>query len=287
MSWSGKSKGTVLGYRILVFSLKTFGVGVVYFMLRFVSTYYYLFDARNRNYIISFYKKTMHFSAAKAHQLCRKNFYLLAQTLIDKTAFLVGKGDVFTYDFNNEKYLIQMREEGRGGVLLSAHVGNWETAGNLLRKRITTKINVVMLDAEVEQIKSYLESTTGKSHFNIIAIKDDLSHVVKINNALSNNEFVAIHADRYLPGAKYFELDFLGQKAKFPQGPFIVASKFNAPVTFVYALKEKKYHYTLSSTLPITEKMKPEEIAKKYIEELELKVKQKPEQWFNYFDFFK
>ena len=69
-------------------------------------------------------------------------------------------------------------------------------------------------------------------------------------------------------------------------GPFIIASKFNAPVTFVFALKEKNYHYALSATLPLTEKLQPEEIAQKYIEELEKKVKQYPEQWFNYYDFY-
>ena len=32
--------------------------------------------------------------------------------------------------------------------------------------------------------------------------------------------------------------------------------------------------------------MKPEEIARLYVDELERKVKAFPEQWFNYFNFF-
>ena len=57
-------------------------------------------------------------------------------------------------------------------------------------------------------------------------------------------------------------MDFLGKKAKFPYGPFLIASKFSAPVTFVYAVKEKKFHYALSATKPIIDKLQPEEIAK-------------------------
>lgn len=131
-----------------------------------------------------------------------------------------------------------------------------------------------------------MENTTGGSRFNIIPIKNDLSHIILINNALSNNEFVAIHADRFLEGAKYIEMDFLGRKAKFPLGPFIIASKFNAPVSFVFAVKKGKYHYELSSTQPIDERLKQEKFAESYVYELEKKVKATPEQWFNYFDFY-
>ena len=131
-----------------------------------------------------------------------------------------------------------------------------------------------------------MDLSTGGSRFKVIPIKNDLSHIISIRNALVNNEFVAIHADRYLEGAKFIELDFMGKKAKFPYGPFVIASKFDAPVTFVFAAKDGEYSYHLSATAPITQKMKPEEIARLYVDELEKKVRQYPEQWFNYFNFF-
>lgn len=284
--WDGKSKGTVLGYKIFLFFIRFFGVGSAYFILRFVSYYYFLFAKKNRTAIVRFYTEALNYSEKEANRLAKKNFFIFGQTLIDRSAFLVGKGKKFTYTFENEKYLLDIKNNGKGGVLLSAHLGNWETAGNLLKERITSKINVVMLVAKMEKIKKYLDNTTGGSQFNIIPIKNDLSHIISINNALSNNELVAIHADRMMEGVKFIEKDFLGKKAKFPMGPFIIASKFNAPVTFVFALKEKNYHYALSATLPLTVKLQPEEIAQKYVEELERKVKQYPEQWFNYFDFY-
>ncbi len=284
--WDGKSKGTVLGYKIVLFFIKTFGISSAYFILRFISFYYYLFAKKNKEAFVSFYRQALNYSEKKAKQLARKNFFIFGQTLIDRYAFLLGKGNKFTYSFQNEEYLLEIKKNEKGGVLLSAHLGNWETASNLLKERVSSKINVVMLDAEMEKIKKYLDSSTGGSQFNIISIKNDLSHVISINNALRNNELVAIHADRCMDGAKYLEISFLGRKAKFPLGPFIIASKFDAPITFVYALKEKNYHYALSATLPITQKLLPEEIAQKYVEELEKKVRQYPEQWFNYFDFY-
>ena len=284
--WDGKTKGSLTGYKIFLFFINTLGLGFAYGLLRVVTYYYYLFAAKPRRALLDFYQNTLHIAGSDARKMARKNFYIFGQTLVDRAAFLLGKDRQFSHVFENEQYLIDIRDAGKGGILLSAHVGNWETAGNLLKGRITPTINIVMLDAEVENIKKYMDLSTGGSRFKVIAIKDDLSHIISIRNALVNNEFVAIHADRYLEGAKYIEMDFLGRKAKFPYGPFVIASKFNAPVTFVFAAKDGKYSYHLSATKPIEAKMKPEEIAQLYVEELERKVKAFPEQWFNYFNFF-
>lgn len=284
--WDGKTKGSLTGYKIFLFFINTLGLGFAYGLLRVVTYYYYLFAVKPRRALLDFYQNTLHITSSDARKMARRNFYIFGQTLVDRAAFLLGKDREFSHIFENEQYLIDIRNAGKGGILLSAHVGNWETAGNLLKGRITPTINIVMLDAEVENIKKYMDLSTGGSRFRVIAIKDDLSHIISIRNALVNNEFVAIHADRYLEGAKYIEMDFLGRKAKFPYGPFVIASKFNAPVTFVFAAKNGKFSYHLSATKPIEEKMKPEEIARLYVDELERKVKAFPEQWFNYFNFF-
>jgi len=284
--WDGKSFGPVLGYKFFLLSIKVFGLSFAYLVLRVVAYYYYLFAKKSRNPILKFYTTALKFPIAKAKATARRNFYVFGQTLIDRAAFLTGKGEKITFSFTNENYLKEMQQNGKGAILLSAHLGNWETAGNLLKRRITSKINIVMVDAEAAKIKNLLEEHTGGSYFTIIAVKDDLSHIIKIKNALDNNEMIAIHADRYMQEAKTIEADFFGQKAKFPLGPFLIASKFNVPVSFVFTMKEAKFHYALSASKPITEKLKPEQILKSYIEELERQVKGHPEQWFNYFDFY-
>ncbi len=284
--WDGKSKAGVLGYQIFIVAIKTFGLYLPYFLLYFTAAYYYLFVPKAKKPILWFYKNVLKYPHLKAHLMTYKNFVSFGKTLIDRIIFQLGQGEKFTFECENKHYLVEMRDNGKGGILLSAHVGNWETAGNMLKDQITSKINVVMLDAEVEAIKEYMQKSTGGSRFNIIPIKDDLSHVIKIKMALDNNEFVAIHADRIVPDSKTIECNLLGQTIKLPAGPFIIASKFNAPVTFVYSNKESNTHYHLSATKPIYDKMTPEAIAGMYVAELERKVKLYPDQWFNYFDYF-
>ena len=283
--WTGKSKGTVLGYRIFIFSIKTFGVKTAYFILHFVTNYYFLFAKKNKEGILNFYKQALGFNDKKAKQIARKNFYIFGQTLVDRHAFLLNKAKHITYSFDNEQALIDIKESNKGAVLLSGHIGNWETAGNLLKDRISNKINVLMLDAEYQEIKQFIDDSTGGSKFNVIAIKNDLSHIIKIKNSLSNNEFIAIHADRTTDSIKNIEIDFFGIPTKFPYGPFLIASKFKVPVVFVFAVKGNENHYSLNCTNP-TVGESPKEIAKKYIAELERMVRKYPEQWFNYYNYF-
>jgi predicted LPLAT superfamily acyltransferase len=204
---------------------------------------------------------------------------------VDRHAFLLDKAKHISYSFDNEQALIDIKDKNKGAVLLSGHIGNWETAGNLLKDRISNKINALMLDAEYQKIKQFIDNSTGGSKFNVIAIKNDLSHIIKIKNALSNNEFIAIHADRTTEGIKNIEIDFFRIPTKFPYGPFLIASKFKVPVVFVFAVKGNENHYSLNCTNPTVGKS-PEEIAKKYVVELERMVRKYPEQWFNYYNYF-
>ena len=41
--WDGKSKGSLLGYKIFVFCIRNFGIRVSYGVLYFVAAYYFLF----------------------------------------------------------------------------------------------------------------------------------------------------------------------------------------------------------------------------------------------------
>ena len=144
----------------------------------------------------------------------------------------------------------------------------------------------VMLDAEKEKIKVFLENKTGGQKYNLIPIKDDLSHLILMHRALKRNEFIAIHADRVSEVGKNIELKFLKSKTEFPLGPFILAHKFKAPITFVYAAKASKFHYELYATDPLTVTNSPEEVAQKYVTHLESMVYKYPTQWFNFYNYY-
>jgi predicted LPLAT superfamily acyltransferase len=211
--------------------------------------------------------------------------------LIDKTAILSGYGKKFTYEFDGEDYLRQMKN---GGILLGAHIGNWEVSGQLL-DRLKTKINLLVYDGEHQKIKQYLSSHEVDKSIQFIVIKDDYSHIYSINNALDNRELVAIHGDRYTESSKTDIFNFMGYDAKFPTGPFYLAAKFNVPISFTFAMKAGKYHYHFYASPPFNIKETPrtkgssdiiKTAMKDYISTLESILRKNPVHWFNYFDFW-
>jgi predicted LPLAT superfamily acyltransferase len=214
-----------------------------------------------------------------------KNYCVFGKVLLDKVALLAGFENKFTFNFDGEEHLHQMVKEGKGGLLISAHIGNWEIAGNLL-KRLNTKVNIVMYEAEHKNIQKYLSGVVGKRSIHVIEIKDDFTHIFEINSALKRNELICMHADRYVAGNKTIEVDFMGKKALFPQGPFLLAQKLNAPYSFVYALKETNSHYHFFAT-KAQNSNGIDEIMNQYLTKTEEKISAYPEQWFNYYQFWK
>jgi predicted LPLAT superfamily acyltransferase len=219
-----------------------------------------------------------------------RNYYLFGQTLIDKVVIFSGIPHRFTFEFEGEEHLRRMVSAGQGGLLISAHIGNWEIAGHLLQ-RLKTRIHIVMFDGEDRRIKEYLSSAAGDSSANIITISNDLSHIYAIHEAFRNNELVCIHADRFLDQAKTLEAPLLGSIARFPAGPFILAEKNKVPVSFVFAMKENPCHYHfyatdmqrsaddgISGSIP--------GLLRKFTAEMEDKLRKYPEQWYNYYEFW-
>jgi predicted LPLAT superfamily acyltransferase len=292
-SWKGKTRGGLTGYKIFIGVLKYLGIPFAYFLLYFVSFYFLLFSPKAFRAIYQFYRKRLEYGIFRSILMVYKNYYVFGQVLLDKIAIMAGFRTSFSFTYEGEEYLRKMVEEGKGGLLISAHIGNFEMAGNML-ERLKTKVNIIMFDAEHEKIKNYLDSVTGRN-FNVIVIKDDNTHIYDINNAFRNKELVCIHGDRYIKGSKTILTELLGEKAHFPSGPFYLAMKFNVPVSFVFAMKESKKHYHFFASPPSyyqqqSHQLKRDQtihaIIKDYIYQMEKIILRYPAQWFNYYNFW-
>ncbi|MFO7829832.1 MAG: acyltransferase [Bacteroidales bacterium] len=293
-SWKGQSRGNVLGYKIFVFTLKHLGLSFAYFILRFVTFYYFLFSTSSSKPLYFYFRKIIRYSRLKSVISIYRNYYVFGQVLLDKIAILGGLKEKFTYNFDGEHHLREMAKNNTGGIIVNAHVGNFEIAGQLL-ERLQTRINVLMLDAEHQQIKKYLSNVLVNKDVKIIPLQNNYSHILPISEALINKELIAMAGDRYIEQSKVFKVNFMGQKALFPGGPFYLAARFGVPVTFAFAMKETKNHYHFYATEPqfVKRYKNPEEQEKeiksfveKYALEFERILKIYPLQWFNYYQFW-
>ena len=293
--WEGKSKGNATGYKIFIALINFFGLSAAYIILNFVALYFFLFSFKSKKHILWYFRNIHQFGYWKSQGYTFKNFYAIGVSILDKVALLSGKNPNFTFDFDGEKYFHKLVEEGNGGIIVGAHIGNWEIAGQLM-SRIDIKVNIVMKLNEDEAIKEVIEKAVHLKQMNIINIADDFSYLIEIKKALDNNEFVILHGDRFVDESNIATLDFMGHKADFPMGPFLLALKFRKPITFAFAMKERKKHYHFYAMKPIynTKRTNPSalqektvELMKEYTKALEPMLKKHPEQWFNYYKFWK
>ncbi|WP_136668251.1 lipid A biosynthesis acyltransferase [Flavobacterium sp. H122] len=285
--WDGKSKGTLLGYKIFVFCIKKLGIKAAYSVLIFVAFYYFLFEKKSNRAMYYYFHDRLGYSFFKAKWCVYKSYFTFGQTIIDKTAISAGLRNKFTYEFDGIELLKDLLAEKRGGVLISAHVGNFEIAEHFFGEiDLDCQINLVTTDMEHSIIKEYLESVTNKSSIKFIIVKEDLSHIFEINSALANNELICFTGDRYFEGTKTISETILGEETQFPAGPFLIASRLKVPVVFVYVMKEPDLHYHLYARVAQVKQRDEKGLLKAYTQSVESILDKYPLQWFNYFDFW-
>ena len=286
--WEGKSLGTPAGYSFFIFLMDYFGLYPAYLFLYIVVFYYFIFSVKTSRHAYSFFRKRMGWGRVKSVLKLYRSYYMIGQLLIDKVAVMGGFSKKFTSESFGAENLKTLVAQKKGGILLGSHLGNWEIAGHYIM-HYDNKINFLVYDAEHKHIKEYLDSVVGGKKFNIIPIKDDISHVYAISEALERNELICTHADRFINGNRTQLASFMGEDAQFPIGPFQIIKTFKAPYTFVYGIKKGATHYNFfARPLRYVEPGTTiEGMVKDYAADLEGMVKQYPEQWFNYYDFWK
>ena len=185
--WEGKSKGTVLGYKIFIFFIRKLGVRAAYGLLYFVALYYVFFAGKSTQSIYYYFRKRLKYSSFKSLVSIYKSYYVFGKTIIDKAAISSGLKNKFTHECDGVENITDLLDKQQGGILISAHVGNFEIAEFFFEEIDTrSQISLVTTDAEHRNIKEYMEKVTVRYKIKFILVNDDISHIFEINKALIN-----------------------------------------------------------------------------------------------------
>ena len=121
------------------------------------------------------------------------NFCRFSQVILDR--FYMFSGGKFDVEVENYHLYQELAEQDPGFMILSAHVGCYELAGYTL---VATKkrFNALAFGEEAEAIVENRQRLFENTNIRIIPVKDDLSHLFLINDALDNGESVSFPSDR-------------------------------------------------------------------------------------------
>ncbi|MDR0795054.1 MAG: lysophospholipid acyltransferase family protein, partial [Tannerella sp.] len=183
-------------------------------------------------------------------------------------------------------------DDPRGCIIAGSHIGNPELCGYLLSQQ-KKRINGLIFGGEAKEVQKNRSRVLEDNNVRLIPVSDDMSHIFYINEALSNGEFVSMPCDRNFGCGKCVECDFLNGKADFPIGAFVLAVQYQAPVIALFVLKKSASLYRIHVTsIPfppdnLTKREQINEMTKTFVRELERITQLYPEQWFNFYKFWK
>jgi len=291
LAWEGKSRGGVRGYRFFIFLIDHVGVRFAYFFLSFVVVYFIPFAPAATRSVWKYYRKIHGFGFFKSLRLLYMNYYSFGRVLIDKIAAGSGQAQKYRYEFENYSAFLETLNSSKGLVLIGAHVGNWEIGSGFFGD-YASKINIVMLDAEYRKIKNLLEENLNPVSYKIIPLQENgFAHIYQIKEALDKGEYVCFQGDRFIKDQSTKTVKFMGKPAKFSYSLFQLAVRMDVPVVFYFSMREKGMKYKFKFILAKTENEKKsgpsaEQLMNDYLHALENILKEYPEQWFNYYDFW-
>ena len=289
--WEGKSYGTPLGYKIFIFFFKYLGLRFAYLNLTYVVLFFVIKCRKERNAIWFYYRQILKYGVLKSSLKIYSHFFVFAQTIVDKVAIRYGFSHKFKYTFENADEAIALMSRPQGAIFLGAHIGSWEVGSHIFSKYDKT-MNILMVDAEYQRIKNVIEKSGEDPGYKIIPINEDsIEAILRVKKALADGEILGIQGDRYIDEKRKKEVEFLGRKADFPEGPFLMASKLRTPVVIYFAMREKmSYNFIfkyVDNKEGLSAKDYQEKIFNEYLKLLEETVKRYPQQWFNFYSFWK
>ena len=157
---------------------------------------------------------------------------------------------------------------------------------------IEKKIHIVMQEVLLESIKKIENSKSCKHNIHIIDLNEGgISVSIKIANALLDNDIVAIMGDRVSNDNGKIALNFFGKPADFNKNPFQIAYKVNKPVLvyFIIFQSMKKYkveYLVIELDKNIQEEEAVFEAMNRYVQKYEEVIRNYPNQWFNFYNFW-
>jgi predicted LPLAT superfamily acyltransferase len=291
--WEGVTGGHTVGQKALKWFFALVDVRAGYAILALVIPFYMLFAHRGYISIYRYFRERHGCSPLKAFRRTYRNHFLFGQALLDRFAVYAGQGKRFQVENpDNARCFLPLLDMPEGCIIAGAHVGNPELCGYLL-KQTKKRINCLIFGNEAREVQRNRTATLEHNSVRLLPVTDDMSHIFLINGARAGGEMVSMPCDRTFGSAKCVPCDFLGGRAEFPVGAFVLAVQFRVPVIALFVMKTGTLRYRIHVTpvrppeenLPKREQI--DAMTRAFARELEQTVHRYPEQWFNFYSFWK
>ncbi len=185
-----------------------------------------------------------HLSPAAVASLARESYEHLGRTFIE-TALLdsLGKDGLqkLVETVEGWEEIEEVMSKGKGAVLVTGHIGNWELAGAYVAAR-GVPLDVIARGMANPLFDAYINHTREVMGMTVV---HDSEAVRRTPRSLRGGRAVAFVADQGVLGLASTFVPFFGRPAKTPRGAAVFALRFDVPVVFVVALRKPNGRYRI------------------------------------------
>ncbi len=222
-------------------------------------------------------------------------FVNYAQTLTNMYALHLGQGLPVEVDFQGRENVLRVIEGGRGVVAVTGHLGAWQLMPFLIERGTGVALpamTMAMAEEPNAQVSEFEKQFRSK--FRVVYTTRSPFALLELHRVLERREIVGMQLDRH-PGGAHVMIPFCGRLAPFPVGPAMLARTAQCPIIPVFAIsptpdrKRVTIHYEKPIEVPKTRDRDADISAAmhKVVAVYEDYVRRYPDQWFNFYDFWR
>jgi len=221
-----------------------------------------------------------------------RHFDHFACAVLDRVMLLSGHERGYDIRQEGEEAFLQVVRQGRGCILLGAHLGSFEVLRTLSRAS-PVPVWALMYRRNAGAVTALLDQLAPGLRTQVLEI-GDTSSMIRAKECVERGEIVGILADRGPPSHRKVTASFLGGAAEFPSGPWVLAATLGAPVFLFHGVRTGRRRYRVVIE-PFAERVVLRREARaadlqlyvgRYAAALERACRAHPHEWFNFFPFW-
>jgi len=294
-----EERGSFLLMKLTAWAVKVLGRRVLSPILHGIVLYFFLFGRSARRSAWQYQRRLADWSKQPqlkpTHWRVFRQFMAFADALLDKLDVWNGKLRLEQIEIVDPAHLRDQLRGERGQMLVGAHLGNLEVCRALAELGEKVTMNVLVHTRHAERFNRLL-GEAGATNLRLIQVSElDPAIMLQLSQRLDRGEWLAIAGDRVpLHGGRNVQVDFLGHCATFPQGPWLLAGLLKCPINLIFCLKGTRgYRVVLEPFAAAIEWRRSDrqqviaQWTQRYADRLAHYCLQAPQQWFNFYPFWK
>jgi predicted LPLAT superfamily acyltransferase len=253
-SWSSRSIGSDWQHRAFYTAIKSGGRRAAYFMLYFVVAWYVLCSPLARERASHYLARRFPESTALARF---RHCYLLilefGKVLVDRAVVGILGPESLAVSLAGRDELLKLRDENRGMILMTAHVGCWQVAMSAL-SFLQRPVHMLMRREDGDIDRHYYEHAGIPCPYRVIDPTGYLGGTLEMLGVLKQGQILSVMGDRLFGSDKSgTPVDFLGAPATLPFSAYKLAAATGAPVVVFFTRKDgpKSYQVQLAKVIRV------------------------------------